>query len=63
MKKLKKLAIKKITLQDLDDPSLLGVAGAATVTCATNCATCPPRITCGINTCDDTVCATNCNDC
>ena len=44
MKKIKKLAIKKITLQDLDDLSLREVAGGATTvtvaTCLSNCVTC-----------------------
>ena len=37
MKKLKKLGIKKITLQDLDKSFLCGVAGGNTaITCVTN---------------------------
>jgi hypothetical protein len=60
VKKLKKLAIRKITLQDLDEPLLYGVAGGATLTCVTNCVTCRGS--------DCSVCATVCvcntdNDC
>jgi hypothetical protein len=34
MKKNGKLTIRKVTLQNLDEPKLNGVAGGATVTCA-----------------------------
>jgi hypothetical protein len=52
MKKLKKLAIKKVTLKNLDEPVLNSIAGGATQTCkATVCAfswleTCPRNNTC-----------------
>jgi hypothetical protein len=57
MKKLKKLAIKKVTLLDLDEPTMHGIAGGITVTCPANtCKTCvdtcggcftvPPKLTC-----------------
>jgi hypothetical protein len=42
----KKLPIKKVTLRDLDEPALHAVAGAATVTCITNCVTCRYPKTC-----------------
>ena len=39
MKKLKKLAIKKVTLKDLDEKPMEGIAGATAVNtlCATAC--------------------------
>jgi natural product precursor len=48
VKKLKKLHLKKVTLRDLDEPTMQGVAGGATSahTCPHTCAnTCSP--TCG----------------
>ncbi|MFZ0770175.1 MAG: hypothetical protein WCA49_05645 [Candidatus Sulfotelmatobacter sp.] len=42
MKKLKKLAIKKVTLQNLDEPTLDDMAGGLlTATCL-----CPTKVTC-----------------
>jgi natural product precursor len=46
VKKLKKLQLKKVTLRDLDEPTLQGMAGGATAahTCPGTCAghnTCP----------------------
>ncbi len=58
MKKIKTLTIKKVTLRDLDEPSLDAVAGGITATCliticigntCPNHASCP--ITCGEHTC------------
>jgi hypothetical protein len=44
MKKTLKLAIKKVTLRDLDEPKLEDVAGGLTASCATLCGgTCPVR--------------------
>ena len=56
---MKKLTIKKVTLRDLDDPTMQGMAGGVppmTVrsTCATNCK-CPtqaPARTCCEGECD-----------
>jgi natural product precursor len=52
VKKLKKLQIKKVTLRDLDEPTMLGMAGGGQtvantcpVTCHSTCATCPA---CGV---------------
>ena len=50
MKKLKKLHLKKITLQDLDEPTMQGMAGGnntSTHTCPATCNTC-------FNTCPNT---------
>jgi natural product precursor len=49
MKKLKKLAIKKVTLRDLDAPQLDLIAGGATATCDGN-------KTCPVTGCNNTVC-------
>jgi natural product precursor len=38
VKKLKKLQLKKVTLRDLDEPTMQGVAGGA----HTSAGTCPP---------------------
>lgn len=56
--KPKKLEIRKITLRDLDESSLLGVAGAASETNCVNtiCATCTTER----QTICNTVCTTNC---
>ena len=54
MKKLKKLHLKKVTLRDLDEPTMQGMAGGqdgkhhtsahtCPATCAHTCATCPTR--------------------
>jgi len=47
MKKSKKLALKKVTLRDLDEPTLHGMVGGATSTCAGD-KTCPVKtcVTC-----------------
>ena len=50
MKKIKKLVLKKVTLRDLDEPTLHGVAGASAnnTECRYTCATsCPEPYTCG----------------
>ena len=50
MKKIKKLALKKVTLRDLDESTLNGVAGAtaAQTNCKYTCETsCPGPYTCG----------------
>ena len=47
MKKDKKLAIKKVTLRDLDDQGLENLAGATGATC--------------VKACNYTVAQTNCN--
>ena len=44
MKKLKKLHVKKVTLRDLDIPTMRSLAGGAH-TLSHTCTTCPP--TCG----------------
>jgi hypothetical protein len=70
MKKLKKLAIKKVTLRDLDEPSLDAVAGAITGTCiiticyGQSCPNCPQMAAKTINTptCH-TICSTLCHTC
>jgi len=61
VKKLKKLAIKKVTLRNLDEPSLDAVAGGATGTCVVTI--CPKSCdgTCGA-TCH-TICSTLCHTC
>ncbi len=58
MKKLKKLHLKKVTLRDLDEPTMQGMAGGqdnkhhtsahtCPATCANTCAyTCAGQITC-----------------
>ena len=53
MKKLTKLAIKKVTLRDLDEPALDSMAGGynLTHTCSQN----------PIYTCQGTVCVGTCN--
>ncbi len=60
MKKLKKLQLKKVTLRDLDEPTMQGMAGGGQTlaqTCPATCAltcrgTCPA--TCGVRgTCGD----------
>ncbi len=53
MKKLKKLQLKKVTLRDLDEPTMQGIAGGA----RTSAPTCPA--TCA-NTCIKTCPATRC---
>jgi natural product precursor len=56
VKKVKKLQLKKVTLRDLDEPTMQGMAGGGNtvahtcpntcpVTCHSTCATCPD---CGI---------------
>jgi hypothetical protein len=67
MKKLKRLAIKKVTLRDLDDPALDAIAGGttgdtcnfpATCECYTRIRTCK---TCNTNvSCDGTCFGTQC---
>jgi hypothetical protein len=52
MKKSKKLAIKKVTLSNLDEPSLGGIGGGTNNTaCSTNCG----------DTCNSTICSTDCS--
>jgi hypothetical protein len=55
MKRQRKLELKKITLKNLDEPTLDAVAGALTGTCLiTICIgnTCPGKATCpGVKTC------------
>jgi hypothetical protein len=52
MRKIKTLAIKKVTLRNLDDPTLESVAGASFQTCPYYCpkdptVTCPFITECG----------------
>ncbi len=52
MKKINKLAIKKVTLRNLDDPALESIAGASFQTCPYYCpkdptVTCPFITECG----------------
>ena len=58
MKKLKKLHLKKVTLRDLDEPTMQGIAGGAHTsahTCPATCAsTCPA--TCAGQTCSNCGC-------
>jgi hypothetical protein len=51
VKKIKKLALKKVTLRNLDEPTLQGLAAATggkrcdTLTCPTECAVvCKPKL-------------------
>ncbi len=46
MKKLKKLQLKKVTLRDLDEPTMQGMAGGNN-TSARTCATCNCTAACG----------------
>ena len=59
MKKLKKLAVKKITLQDLDEPIMEAMAGGNTgrLTCVTY--DCSPK-TVGCIPKTETCCKTSC---
>ena len=56
MKKLKKLQLKKVTLRDLDEPAMQGMAGAGhtsaptcAATCAATCIKTCPATRCGIS--------------
>ena len=54
MKKLKKLHLKKITLRDLDEPTMQGMAGGAHTAARTCPVSCSPGPTCARHTCVDT---------
>ena len=54
MKKLKKLHLKKITLRDLDEPTMQGMAGGGNTSAHTCPATCAGQNTCPAVTCNAT---------
>jgi hypothetical protein len=67
VKKLRKLAIKKVTLRDLDEPALDGVAGATgpntcpcTVKGLTCAGTCAGDNTCPVKICNTKFCTATC---
>jgi len=51
MKKLNKLGLKKVTLKDLDEPKLEGVAGAIPLSYTTGCVHCITGPTCAGPSC------------
>ena len=56
MKTPKKLAIKKVTLRDLDEPALNAMAGGLTKTCIDTVCGVSCKRTCPDNSCPRTVC-------
>lgn len=51
MKKKKQLAIKKVTLRNLDESTLDAIAGGATTSTCSGMNTCSPMSTCPITQC------------